>query len=90
MDLVVGGASGRLWGARSAPRRATSFGAPRLFRSFGENAQIFVDLGPQLGHKGVPKSPFRVKNQHKIAKESIQEGFQKKHEKLVEKSLKNE
>ena len=47
-------------------------------------------FGPQLGRKGVPKSHLFAKNQHKIAKKSLQEGFQKKHENLVENSLKNE
>ena len=49
-----------------------------------------VDFGPQLGRKGVPKSHLFAKNQHKIAKKSLQEGFQKKHENLIENSLKDE
>ncbi len=67
------GPLGRLWDARSPPRRATPFGGPRFFRSFGGNGPIW---GTQLGRKGVPKSHFLTTNQHKIVKKSLQEGFQ--------------
>ena len=49
-----------------------------------------VEFGALAVPRGAPKSHFLVKNQHKIAKKSLQEGFQKKHEKLIEKSLKND
>ena len=47
-------------------------------------------LRPQLGREGGPKSHFFAKSRHKIAKKSLLEGFQKKIENLIEKSLKNE
>ena len=65
-------------------------------RSGGKRAGIFeailivngaprVEFGSQLGRPGGPKSHFLAKSQHKIVKKSFQEGFQKKHEKIIKK-----
>ncbi len=44
-----------------------------------------VDSGPQLRRPGGPKSHFLAKSRHKIEKKSFQEGFQKKHAKIIKK-----
>ena len=48
-----------------------------------------VDLGSLLGRQGALKSQFSVKDPNKFAKKSIQEGFQKKHEKMMQNLCKN-
>ena len=82
-----------VFGAQSRPGRlpnARCTSGLSVFRAFlAESVTQMGDFGTPLGRQGAPKSHFFAQNQHKIEKKSIQEGFQKKHEKSIEKSLKN-
>ena len=86
------GPLGRPWAARSAPGRFQDALGHQQCNSkvdiLAEMVAPGVEFGALAAPRGAPKSHFLVKNQHKITKKSFQEGFQKKHEKLIEKSLK--
>ena len=91
---AVGAPLGRPWAARSAPSRFYE-GSPHQQHNskvdiLAEMVAPRVEFGALAVPRGAPKSYFLVKNQHQIAKKSLQERFQKKHEKLIEQSLKND
>ena len=74
------------FGAPGRPQDAKpSSGHLVLFGLLAEMTAPRVEFGPQLGRPGGPKSHFLAKSQHKIVKKSFQEGFQKKHEKIINK-----
>ena len=75
----------RLFGP-GAPRseKLAAFG-----RLFAENVAPRVASGRPWPAKGVPKSHFLATTLEQISKKSFQEGFQKKFEKWIGKTLKN-
>ena len=88
------GPLGRPWAARSAPGR---FQDALGHQPGNSNVDILaemvaprVEFGALAVPRGAPKSHFLAAEQHKIAKTSLQDGFQNKHEQLIEKSLEND
>ena len=80
---------GRQVGSKTLPGRSGTKAANRKVDFWTENVAPRVDFGTPLDPERAPKSAFLAKNRNKVEEKSIQEGFQKKHENLIGKSMKN-